>query len=85
MAGPLRSTDIAPLHRYYEPLRDPLVFPPLSWIPSYTASLLRRFLDGARRAYFEAIWVHLRYGPATRSPSFSGGFVNRLQDVQLLG
>src|ERR1700751_2006431 len=31
---------------------------------------------------FEAIWVHLRYGPATRSPSFSDGFVNRLQDVQ---
>src|ERR1700757_5326927 len=25
-AGPLRSTDITPLPRYYEPLRDPLVF-----------------------------------------------------------
>ena len=32
---------------------------------------------------FEAIWVYLRYGPATRSPSFSDGFVNRLQDFQL--
>jgi hypothetical protein len=31
---------------------------------------------------FEAIWVHLRYGPATRSPSLSDGFVNRLQDAQ---
>jgi len=31
---------------------------------------------------FEAIWVYLRYGPATRSPSFSDGFVNRLQDAQ---
>jgi hypothetical protein len=49
-AGLLRSTDITPLHCYYEPLRDPLVFPPLSWIPSYTASLFRRFLDGTRRA-----------------------------------
>ena len=27
-------------------------------------------------------WVHLRYGPATRSPSFSAGIVNRLQDSQ---
>jgi hypothetical protein len=25
---------------------------------------------------------YLRYGPATRSPPFSDGFVNRLQDVQ---
>jgi hypothetical protein len=31
---------------------------------------------------FEAIPVHLRYGPATRSPSFKDGFVNRLQDRQ---
>jgi hypothetical protein len=31
---------------------------------------------------FEAIWVHLRYGPVIRSPSFIDGFVNRLQDFQ---
>ena len=31
---------------------------------------------------FEAIWVHLRYGPVARSPSISDGFVNRLQDSQ---
>jgi len=35
---------------------------------------------GLRTCPFEAIWVHLRYGPATRSPSFSDGFVNRLQN-----
>jgi len=31
---------------------------------------------------FEAIWVHLRYGPVARSPSLIDGFVNRLQDFQ---
>src|SRR3954463_4515580 len=30
MAGPLRSTDITPLHRYYGPLRHPLAFDPIS-------------------------------------------------------
>src|SRR5260370_30847604 len=126
-AGPLRSTDVTPLPRYYRPSRIPLVVHRLPGVAGYTASLLRRFLDGTRRvspvawhdlvtvlslptppkcfaasvlatlhaafarkvrarpsvfATFEAIWVHLRYGPATRSPSFSDGFVNRLQDVQ---
>ena len=37
---------------------------------------------GLRTCPFEAIWVHLLYGPATRSPPFSDGFVNRLQEVQ---
>jgi hypothetical protein len=37
---------------------------------------------GLRVLSFRAIWVYLRYGPATRSPSFSDGFVNRLQDAQ---
>src|SRR6516162_4108946 len=31
-AGPLGSTGITPLLRYYEPLQDPLVFPPISWV-----------------------------------------------------
>ena len=31
-AGRLRSTDVTPLPRYYEPLRHPLVFPPTSWL-----------------------------------------------------
>ena len=31
---------------------------------------------------FEALWVYLRYGPVTRSPSLLDGFVNRLQDSQ---
>jgi hypothetical protein len=98
-----------------------------AWMLGYTAFLLRRFLDGARRvspvalhdlvtvlslptppkcfvasvlatlhaafarkvrarpsdcSTFEAIWVYLHYGPATRSPPFSDGFVNRLQDFQ---
>src|SRR6202162_4968418 len=113
-AGSLCSADITPLPRYYRPSRIPLAFPRLPGVPGYTASLLRRFLDGARRvspvaqhdlvtvlslptppkcfaasvratlhaafarkvrarpsdcSTFEALWVHLHYGPATRSPS----------------
>src|SRR3954462_504517 len=45
MAGPLRSTDIAPLHRYYR--RHPLVDFPVS--PVIRPTLLRRFLAGTRR------------------------------------
>src|SRR4051812_4794222 len=46
MAGPLRSTDIAPLHRSYR--RHPLVFFPVS--PVIRPTLLRRFRAGTRRA-----------------------------------
>ena len=49
-AGPLCSTDITPLPRYYRPSRIPLAFHRLPGVTGYTASLLRRFLDGARRA-----------------------------------
>jgi hypothetical protein len=49
-AGSLRSADVAPLPRYYRPGRVPLAFHRLPGVTGYTASLLRRFLDGARRA-----------------------------------
>jgi len=49
-AGPLGSTDVTPLPRYYGPLQDPLVFHRFPGCSSYTASLLRRFRDGTRRA-----------------------------------
>src|SRR5450759_1915353 len=39
MAGPLRSADIAPLHRYYGPSRHPLVFGRLPGFAGYTAYL----------------------------------------------
>src|SRR5229473_1316524 len=39
MAGPLRSTDITPLHRYYGPVRHPLVFGRLPGFAGYTAYL----------------------------------------------
>src|SRR5271170_4239750 len=48
-AGPLRSADITPLRRYYKPSRSPLAFHRLPGVTGYTASLLRRFRDGARR------------------------------------
>src|SRR5450432_1402368 len=48
--GPLRSTDIAPLHRYYGPVRHPLAFPPISRFRRLYGFLLRRFRDGTRRA-----------------------------------
>src|SRR5260221_4398588 len=39
MAGPLRSADITPLHRYYGPSRHPLVFDRLPGFAGYTAYL----------------------------------------------
>src|SRR6201987_3140000 len=39
MAGPLRSADITPLHRYYGPGRHPLVFGRLPGVAGYTAYL----------------------------------------------
>src|SRR3989440_5745697 len=39
MAGPLRSADITPLHRYYGPSRYPLVFDRLPGFAGYTAYL----------------------------------------------
>jgi hypothetical protein len=61
--------------------------PPKCFAASVHATLHAAFARKVRArpsgcSTFEAIWVHLRYGPATRSPSFSDGFVNRLQDVQ---
>src|SRR5207302_11421421 len=49
MAGPLRSTDIAPHHRYCGPIRRPLVFGRLPGLPVIRPTLLRRFLVGTRR------------------------------------
>jgi hypothetical protein len=49
-AGPLRSAGITPLLRYYRPGRIPLAFHRLPGVTGYTASLLRRFRDGTRRA-----------------------------------
>ena len=49
-AGPLRSAEITPLLRYYRPGRIPLAVHRLPGVTGYTASLLRRFLNGARRA-----------------------------------
>src|ERR1039458_8476143 len=49
-AGPLRSADITPLPRSFSPGRIPLAVHRLPGVTGYTASLLRRFLDGARRA-----------------------------------
>ena len=48
-AGLLRSTDITPLPRYYEPIRPPLVVGRFPGVSGYTASLLRRFRAGTRR------------------------------------
>src|SRR5262245_25206610 len=38
-AGPLRSTDVTPLRRYYQPLRHPLAFGRLPGVTGYTAYL----------------------------------------------
>jgi len=46
MAGPLRSADITPLHRYYGPSRHPLVFADFPVSPVIRPTLLRRFRAG---------------------------------------
>src|SRR5208337_598057 len=48
-AGPLRSTGITPLQRYFGPLRLPLAVNRFPGDAGYAADLLRRFLVGARR------------------------------------
>ena len=45
-AGPLRSTDITPLHRYYEPIRNPLVFHRFPGFASYTVCCSADFSAG---------------------------------------
>ena len=50
-AGPLPSTGVTRLPRYYQPLRHPLACQPISrGCRLYGLPLLRRFLNGARRA-----------------------------------
>ena len=50
-AGPLPSTGVTRLPRYYQPLRHPLACQPISrCCRLYGLPLLRRFLNGARRA-----------------------------------
>src|ERR1035438_6344827 len=44
--GPLRSTDITPLHRYYQPFRHPLVFRRFPGVAGYTAFCSIRFRMG---------------------------------------
>src|SRR5207249_5362876 len=61
--------------------------PPKCFAASVLATLHAAFARKVRArpsgcSTFEAIWVHLRYGPVARSPSISDGFVNRLQDSQ---
>ena len=61
--------------------------PPKCFAASVLATLHAAFARKVRArpsgcSTLEAIWVHLRYGPVPRSPSFLDGFVNRLQDFQ---
>jgi hypothetical protein len=48
-AGPLGSPDVTPVLSYSEPIRHPLAVHRFPGVSGYTASLLRRFLDGTRR------------------------------------
>ena len=49
-AGPLRSTEITPLQRYYRPIRHPLACSRFPGVAGYTAALLHAFPRGTRRA-----------------------------------
>src|SRR5580700_11112085 len=50
MAGPLGSTDITPLRRYYGPGRHLLVFGRLPGVAGYTAYLAPAISPGTRKA-----------------------------------
>jgi hypothetical protein len=61
--------------------------PPKCFAASVLATLHAAFAREVRArpsgfSTFEALWVYLRYGPVTCSPSLLDGFVNRLQDSQ---
>jgi hypothetical protein len=63
--------------------------PPKCFAASVLATLHAAFAREVRArpsgfSTFEALWVYLRYGPVTRSPSLLDGFVNRLQDLSFL-
>ena len=57
-AGPLRSTGITPLRRYYGPVRLPLAFGRFPGVPVIRPTLLRRFLAGTRRVGIEVRRAH---------------------------
>lgn len=67
-AGLLRSTDVAPLHRYYRPSRHPLAFPPISRCSGYTASLCSADFAAGRGGLLQLLGASLssccRYHPA---------------------
>jgi hypothetical protein len=50
MAGPLRSADITPLHRYYGPAATLSSLADFPVSPVIRPTLLRRFRAGTRRA-----------------------------------
>jgi hypothetical protein len=66
-AGPLGSTGVTPLPRYYRPSRIPPAVRRLPGVAGYTASLLRRFLNRARRVSPVA-WHDLVTVPSLPTP-----------------
>src|SRR5260370_29856981 len=64
----------------YQPRRSVSSLQSLATLHAAFARQVRARPSGC--STFEAIWVHLRYSPVARSPSFFDGFVNRLQDFQ---
>jgi hypothetical protein len=71
----LLRSGITLLPRYYGPLQDPLVFHRFPGCSSYTASLLRRFRDGTRRASpvaLRALAIVLSLTPPERAADSRG-------------
>ena len=68
MAGPLRSADITPLHRYYGPSRHPLVFVRLPGFAGYTAypapTISRRDEEGFLQLLSMSLSPCCRFHPA---------------------
>jgi len=69
-AVPLRSADVTPLPRYYRPSRIPLAIYRFAGAAGYTASLLRRFLDG-RGGFLQFLGMSVS---ASEEGSHSGRF-----------
>src|SRR5437879_1243806 len=78
-AGSLRSTDITPVLRYYEPVRHPLAVPRLPGLAGYTVPFSADFAEG-RGGLLQLLGISLsscyRYYPARVSRRVACAFTS---------
>jgi hypothetical protein len=65
---PLRSTDVTPLHRYYQPLRHPLAFDPLPGVAGYKVYLAPDISAWGEEGFSSCLACPCRRAVATTPP-----------------